>query len=104
MHGSYDGIEFDILTITKYDADYVTTDDGIDYLYTHYTIAFTAYINPKAMSYRLVNGRPNPEPDQYPDVTLAAIREALGQPRKKLYLDILGGTIIKSPQSGLDGP
>lgn len=100
MFYTYNSIVMKMVRTNNIQFDSVFSDDGVDYLYTHYIIDINAIVNPTTMAYTggPGDGDPVDTPGTFPATTVKAIRHALLQPRKKLVIaDELGNELLATP-------
>lgn len=95
----YNGINLFIVKTNLFSQKAVHTPDGVDYLYTEFTLDINCLYNPSATSYDDSNP-PVFDPGIVPSFTNASIRHFLLQPRAKLIFEGLSGfaNVIDSPQ------
>src|ERR1043165_8351800 len=112
----YNGIDLRVVSTNYVDRTNVRTEDGVDPLYTKWTIDAIVHINPAGVDIQGVNivergtsyiaapPLPNNLPDagevpgSMPGVTDNAIRAILMQPRKRLIVVAGGATILDVPR------
>lgn len=95
----YNGITLALVRTNSVDAEAAFTPDGVDYLWTKYTINISAIFNPQQTAY--VSGNPPvATPGTLPPDTYNAIRHALMQPRQTLQFASFTKNIIST--SGVD--
>src|SRR5262249_13744541 len=84
----YNGIEFEIAHISKWDEDLALSDDGTDGLYDHVHIGLTCVFNPKATTSR--DGALAVQ-------SIAELRAKMLAPRGKLVLKFGNTIVLQSP-------
>lgn len=82
-------------------------ESGVDYLTTRYTFDVTGVVNLASMSYtrQAGGGPPQAQAGTAAALTVAAIRDALSQPRQSLvYKDQFGNVLLQSPAINPNAP
>lgn len=92
---TYNGVNLEIVRTNTIRRVPVFTDDGVDYLYTHWVIDVDAVFNPQATS---INALGLPVKGFLPAATDVNIRQLLTAPRKQLIVrNSDAGVILTSP-------
>lgn len=95
----YNGVTLALVKTNQIAAEPIYSDDGIDYLYTKYTINIDAILNPQETSYA-IGSPPVQFPGILPNTTYIAIRHSLMQPRAQLIFRNFGLNVFQSPENG----
>lgn len=85
----YDKVKLE-LTRIKLDQTPIWSEDGCDYLYTHYVFDVIAIVNPNATTFSPISTAP---------ISVAELRSRLLTPRKRLSYIVDGATVLASPHT-----
>lgn len=90
---NYNGIQLEYIQTEELIQESVPSQDGVDYLYTHFVISLNCYFNPQVTSYGVAPGPTQPPiriPGVSPGFTDINIRHFLMQPQKVLVFNDVG--------------
>lgn len=105
MNLTYNGIKLEICHFNDFQENDLYSEDGVDYLYTHFVVDVTCVFNQGATASfgGAIQAPPDGVAGDPPTISVKTLRQALLMPAQILFVDVGGTILLASPPTFVFG-